>query len=403
MGNSDELKIGEEEDLVDDSSEEHKHTVSLPVEEEQAEAFHIADVYFANGKPRKFVKQGCNLLEGVCHPDAKWCYDRKALMKMLLLPLVAFEDGSIELESDNEVKQVALSSVIRSVQHLVQSENLDYDTVKGLLIFSLSKFSCMSKISSEQCTVKTALCALLRACSQKSIIPRNEKLIHIQEAAKSDNWEAWEVLILSIDHHSGIDCSIDTVCNALEDCQTSCGHVSTLSAILSVLSVNINWVPLIMRKVGAPVLQLVKLYGVCQLNCPDFDANRTTVCAMSMKMIMITFQCMNTDKVTNDETVAFYMIVFQALVSIVSFNGLPSQGTDTLNARADPALGRICAQFFVHVLRTAPTLFKACLVQISVEDRNVLETAVRADMEGYQKKKVVAVKKTLKLKAFIKS
>jgi len=127
------------------------------------------------------------------------------------------------------------------------------------------------------------------------------------------------------------------------------------------------------------------------------------MCAMSIKMIMLTFQYMNTDKVVNAETVSFHTIVFEALVSLVSFNGLPSQSTSTLHASADPALGRICAQFFVHILRLAPALFKACLVNISAEDRSVLEAAVRADMEGYQKKKVAVVKKPLKLKSFARS
>jgi len=403
-------EVGEEpdlrvtnEDAVEDNGGDSKHLRSLDVKNEQVEAIHISSIYFANGKPSKLVKQACNLLEAVCNPDANWCFDRKTLMKMLLLPLIAVEDGTIDCNSNNEVTQVVLSSIVRCVQRLVQSENLDYGTVKGLLIFSLSKISRIDTPPSEQNHVKTALCALLRTCLQNSSIPKSEKLIHVEETAKSDNWEAWEILCLDLDQNSGIYHSLDIICQALEDYKAPRRHVDALTAILSISSIRTDWVPLIMKKVGGQVLQLTKLYGNCQLEGPTFNENRTSMCAMSIKMIMLTFQYMSTDKVISAETVSFHSIVFEALVSLVSFNGLPCQSTGALKASADPALGRICAQFFVHILRMAPALFKACLVNISAEDRNVLETAIRADMEGYQKKKVAVVRKPLKLKSFARS
>jgi len=397
------LKVTNEDRVEDNVGDSNKLQSFVIVENEQVEAFHIATAYFANGKPSKLIEQACNVLEAVCNTHAHWCFDRKALMKILLLPLIAVEDGSIDCDSNNEVTNVVLSSIIRCVNLLIQSENLDYGTVKGLLIFSLSRISCIGKVPSEQSLVKTSLCALLRACLQKSNITKNEKLIHVRDTAESDNWEAWEILCLDLNQSSGINHSIDIICQALEDYKTTRRHVDALTAILSISSIRTDWVPLIMRKAGGQVLQLTKLYGNCQLEGPAYNENRTSMCAMSIKMIMLTFQYMNTDKAVSAEIVSFHSIVFETLVSLVTFNGLPGQGASTLNANADPALGRICAQFFVHILRVAPALFKACLVNISAEDRNVLEAAVRADMEGYQKKKVAVVKKPLKLKSFSRS
>lgn len=324
-------------------------------------------------------------------------------MKILLPPLIAVENGSIDVESNSDVNKVVLSSIIRCVQRLVQSENLDYDTVNGLLNFSLSKISCMGKLSSEQCIVKKSLCALLQTCSRKSNIPKHEILLHVQDAAKSDNWEIWEILCLGLDQSSDINYSIDIICEVLEDYKTPERHIVVLKAILRISSEYPDWVPLIMQKAGGQIMQLGKMYGIYQLKGPGFDESRTTVCALSIKMIMLTCQYMITDKVADVEAIAFHSIVFEVLVAIVSFNGLPNQNTGTINACANPVLGRTCAQFFVHVLRTNPSLFKACLVNISADDRNVLEAAVRADMEGYQKKKTAPVKKTLVLRSFTRS
>jgi len=100
-------------------------------------------------------------------------------MKIMRLPLIAAKDGSIDCGSNNELTHVVLSLISRCVKLYIQSENLDYCTVKGLLIFSLSRISCIGKAPTEQRLVKTSLCALQRACLQTSNITKNEKLIQV--------------------------------------------------------------------------------------------------------------------------------------------------------------------------------------------------------------------------------
>merc|ERR1719203_2555113 len=79
--------------------------------------------------------------------------------------------------------------------------------------------------------------------------------------------------------------------------------------------------------------------------------------------------------------VLFISTMFEILIEIISFNGMPNHPTG--KDGADETIGRMCAQVFVHVARTIPMMFKSTVTVISPESRVVLEAAVRADMSGY--------------------
>jgi hypothetical protein len=58
----------------------------------------------------------------------------------------------------------------------------------------------------------------------------------------------------------------------------------------------------------------------------------------------------------------------------------------------------MCAQVFVHVVRSNPLVFKSTISAMAAESRTILENAVRADMSGYAAPK--REKKKLSLKGF---
>jgi hypothetical protein len=161
-----------------------------------------------------------------------------------------------------------------------------------------------------------------------------------------------------------------------------------------------------MGGVGSEILHLLKLYGICKL----VNGERSSACAMCIKLIMIAFEHMmsgvtseNLAEVENN-IIQFFSIIFVTIVSILSFNGLPNQILlPSGGVQADPAIGRICAQLFVYVMRVSPSIFKKLIVTLKEADRTMVEAAVRADMTGYIVKKSNApVKKKLNLSSFKK-
>eukprot|EP00957_Ditylum_brightwellii_P107277 8185659-Ditylum_brightwellii.AAC.1 len=98
----------------------------------------------------------------------------------------------------------------------------------------------------------------------------------------------------------------------------------------------------------------------------------------------------------------FLAVIFEVLMTIVRFNGLPNH--PSRNVGADDSLGRMSAQAIVHVARSAPVAFKSAMAHLSPEDRSTLEMSVRADMSGYAAPKSTApTKKKLNLKGFRKA
>jgi hypothetical protein len=103
----------------------------------------------------------------------------------------------------------------------------------------------------------------------------------------------------------------------------------------------------------------------------------------------------------NEQLVAYLTVVFDLLVDVIHYNGLPNQSSP--QPGANPLLGRLAAHSIVHVARNTPVAFKETVAGLtsSPNGRAILEFAVRAEMSGYAAVSGVAPpKKKLNLKSF---
>ena len=228
-------------------------------------------------------------------------------------------------------------------------------------------------------------------CLSNSLISEKEKIICVDKLALFNCWDAWQMCMH--DQMAAATCSLTHVRRALSDGKNCKRHVEVLVAIVTVAKEHKELLPNIISSVGANVFEIFKQYGTRQE-----QKDRILLCANCMKFIMLTYQFLlsrNGDDVSSEH--AFISTVFEVLVDIVSHNGLPNQNATALPG-ADPALGRMSAQFFVHVLRTSPATFKACVGSMSQETRSIFEKSVRADMSGYPS--TAPTKKRLNFKSF---
>jgi len=154
-----------------------------------------------------------------------------------------------------------------------------------------------------------------------------------------------------------------------------------------------------LQYVGCEVLQLLRAHTLHMLAGKGFDENREIVCAEAVKINVMAFQYLNSVSKEEGEFVSFILTLFEVLVESVSFNGMPNHPTGKIGG--NEKIGRMCAHVFVHIARSSPMLFKSTVAIMSMESRAVLESAVRADMSGYEAPKT-ETKKKISLKGFVR-
>lgn len=141
------------------------------------------------------------------------------------------------------------------------------------------------------------------------------------------------------------------------------------------------------------------MYGTLAALSRQAQTRRTTACAEAMKVVLVAFQHLVSTSAQENGIVAFLMVVFEYMLVVLRFNGLPNHPPP--QTESDPSLGRMAAQAIVHVARTSPAAFKQTLTSMTDTDRTVLEFAVRAEMTGYANVNASAsYKKKLSLKGF---
>jgi len=342
------------------------------------------------------VQQSCGLIAQLC----KECYaigvDAAILTRSVVTPLVTLQEKR-EMEPNHGI---IISSCIRSSQSLLQShpEEGRAELEKALVQLVLTLL-----IDEPEEEIKAACLSLLQACCQETTLSHEEWGQIANYSATHALWDAWAVLCLSLPSGYGIKCSIDAIKTQLQDLQSGPRHAAALvalrSALHSAIAEDSSVLSYVLQSVGFEILQLLRAHGVRVLSGPGFDENRVTVCAESVKVNLMAFQYLISASKEEDKSVSFISALFEILVESISFNGLPNHPSGKKGA--DETIGRMCAQVFVHVVRTAPMLFKSTMVAISPESRAVLESAVRADMSGYAAPKRVT-KKKISLKGFVR-
>lgn len=339
--------------------------------------------------PSNVVIRACSFVEAVCKSDKKNEVGKDLLIGVLT-PLLAIEEMNDALQINEESNATIMISILRSVQLVLKDIDDNVDVIKSLLQFSLQMLEVTNK-SNNTC-LKASFHELILFCMSGSAITDKERLQYIKKMAENGCWDAWQQCVDK--DPATIQTSLRFVQDALSDHANQTRHIDALSAVVNIAKCHTDLIAPLLGSVGAMVLEIFQLYGTHQLH----GTRRTIACATCMKIVMFTFSYITSEKVDNTHGAAFLSIVFQVLVELVSYNGLPNERKK--NPGSDPALGRMSAQFFVHVLRTSPALFKECMGDLDDSIRSVLESSVRADMSGYAS--AAPLKKKLNLRSFKK-
>lgn len=343
------------------------------------------------------IEQSCGLIEDLCENFVSIGVDASILTRAVVTPLVALQE-----KRTDSVDGIIISSCIRSSQSLFQSHpeegRLDFEKAQVQLVMTLLKDSTVLEEN-----VKAACLSLLQACCEKTMMSHEEWGQIANYSATYGLWDVWAIICTALPSGYGIKCSIDAIRTSLGDLQSGPCHATALVALRAALNSagaeDPSLLCFALQSVGCEILQLLKAHGVRILAGRGFDENRVTVCAESVKVNIMAFQYLNSASTEEGQFVSFLSALFGVLVECISFNGLPNHPSG--KEGADPTIGKMCAQVFVHVARTTPVLFKSTMVAISPESRAVLEAAVRADMSGYAAPKSVT-KKKISLKGFVR-
>ena len=367
------------------------------------------EIFDSSKNTHKLISQACSLMKEICGCTNLVKTDVKILMRVPLFVLITIEHETATFQRNNSMKQMILSSYIDSIRILLEHDTSSLNLQKDIFSFTLSQIS-KNELQNTQIMTKEqeSLLLLLQHCSLSSFFNEIEALSYVQKAAKIGNWPVWEILQSQIEDRGGIICSLQFIKEALNDLNDTRRHMAALAAIQCTVTNDNECSILIMSGVGLEVLQLLKYYGENHFQGSITCDTRKLVCSESIKVIMISYQylfseaskCLTSYTDSENKLAAFLNVVFEVLVSIITYNGLPNQFSET-KTNSDPNIGRICAQSFLHVAKLSPSIFKATLATLTVEDQNKVERAVRAEMSiNVIPKKVASKKKKLLLKSF---
>ena len=385
-------------------------------EEKQSEMFQMNRKLLNIAEMPTLASEACVFMECVSQLIVLGRPQKFRIIKTLLSHIACEEAGLISYEINGSMKNRIISSCLKSMKNLLFMEltetfheNNFRNLGRAMVGFSLSLMNSYVKGETSE-EVKNAAAILLKTCLEKLTLQASEVGSLAEHATKNHNFEAWEMLILHMEEKSAMINSLENVKISLENGIYSSYHLAALNSLSQILQQSLtrgdSLVPFFMEKLGAQIVQLIRVYGNNQLQANGSGNDRTVLCATCIKIMMLSFQFMvqtiDPSRAVDceRESATFMAIIFEALVSVVLFNGLPNQNTSN-QVGSDPQIGQLCAQTFVHIARSAPSVFKTSMAFLSVECRSTLETAVRTDMNGYAPP--TRVKKKLNLRGFKKS
>jgi hypothetical protein len=382
------------------------------------------------------VIEASKFLEDVCqsYVDGKINFgENNMILHSILSPFAVLQERS-GMKLNPETKSIAffevISSCIRSVKKLLSSSDLLTDAhfdielfVKAMIDAGITVLSLTSEATGADADIaKGEAASLVRDCliQYPTIVTSTDKQQIVKAAAQQGSWEAWAIVCSQLDDASGFVHSLDAIKDALSDWNDASRHLAALAAMRSVVQDSVaansaeSIIGHVMTGVGAEIMHLLKAYG-CMLAGGQIAEHRTAACTDCVRIIILTFQHMHASSSVSEqeETAveqydeqmisAFLSVVFESLVSLIVFNGLPNHiisGNGGVNA--DPVIGRICAQSIVLVARTTPLAFKASMALVGPEDRGMLEAAARAELSGYASgsREHAPVKKKISLTGF---
>ena len=344
----------------------------------------------------ELVMEACRFLEVLAASGIKSDAVEAALLLAVLTPLNALQKGDITF--DDSLVATVIPSCLKVMQQLVMQAKAQETLVKAMLQLSVEILSG----STAQEAVRKAAKLLMADCLSDDAIPVSLHRDMAREMAVDCQWEPWAIICSHSSNGQALSNSLAGVKAAMKDVRSVDKHLPALSAVRRVtqeVTVPSVLIDIVMQGVGAQVLGLLKAYGTLSIPAKEAQNNRITGCADSMKIIMIAYQnLLSADN--HVQLAAFLSVVFEALTSVIAYNGLPNQASP--QPGADPTLGRLSAQAIVHVARTSPVAFKESMATLSDQGRALLEFSFRGEMNGYASVTQAPVKKKLNLQGFTK-
>jgi len=349
---------------------------------------------------RELTLQSCKLMEDMCssHLDCNFNFSGQALLKVVLSPLAAFQEGAVTWQNDNDAASTVLASCLRSVQHLITSKRLAEDgisnlgdIIRSIIAVSLMVRSTEIKGQDAPCQVKEAASNLLCVCLRDPSITSIEKQAIAKKIAQAGDWEEWRKVCSQLEDGSGLRSSLDAIEQAITDNDNHLRQMNVLIAIRNALqdhSLKTAKFGFVMHSVGAQVLNTLKKHGLYLVGNVDSQV-RVSIIADSIRISMLAFQHLMTENHAredgtgslNDVLASYLRVIFAILVPVIDFNGLPNNIKKTIGS--DPAIGKLCAQTIVHIARGSAPAFKCSMGSMTAEERSILEMAMRAELTGY--------------------
>lgn len=343
------------------------------------------------------IREVCDLIQYLARTKA---IASSALLMSILKPLDLLQRGVISL--DQKHAESVISTCLVAASSLVSSSNREDSFVKSMVKVALDLKKSDELVPD---TVYKAARSLLQGCLTHGSMTSKDRRHIAHDLAKIGDWESWR-LVCTIDSGLAVFGSMDIIKNVLLDTSKPEKQLEALNALRQLVQApDCVLVDRIINEVGAEVLHFFKMFGTL---APGMTlsraekARRTTACADTMKVVLVTIQHLVSASTEEPMFVGFLMVLFEYLIMVLRFNGLP--GTPPPKTESDPALGRMCAQAIVHIARTAPAPFKTTLAGLpDPNGRALIEFAVRAEMTGYTNTNIQApAKKKIDLKGFAK-
>lgn len=319
-----------------------------------------------------------------------------AVLLSILEPLDLLQRGQLDFAMI--AVELILSTCLSAASVLISMSKTEDSFVKSMMLVAMDVQLSENSIPD---SVNQAARNLLATCLSHTAVEAKDRRLVAQQLAKIGDWETWSA-ICSSDDGLAASGSSEGLKIVLLDTENPEQQLQALAAVRKLVQTQkSNLVGAVINEVGAEVLHFFKMYGTMPALSRSAQARRTAACAEAMKIVLVAFQQLVSDSAPENMFVAFLMVVFEYMLLVLRFNGLPNHPPP--QTESDPALGRMAAQAIVHIARTAPAQFKVSLGSMADADRAVLEFAVRAEMTGYTSAAAAAApKKKLSLKGFKK-
>jgi hypothetical protein len=346
----------------------------------------------------KVITECCSLLRELAMSKSDAVRKDSALLVTLLTPLDMLQNGKFQF--GDVLAETIIATCLTVVGSLIALPMTSESIVKAMLQLVLTTIFEAKKQPPQK--VKDAAKVLLKGCLMHSSVDLAERQRIACALATMGNWDSWAVLS-SVDDGLAIAPSLEIIGEALRDHKSAPSQLailSVLSGVVQSVSIPSPLVGRVFHGVGGDVLAILYQYGTLKVPA-SARANRQTACANSIKLVLVAYQQISSDETGDQQVAAFLSILFETLLAILRFNGLPNHPSP--QSDGDEALGRMSAQSILHIARTTPVPFKASMASLSDHDRGLIEFAVRAEMTGYVVQGQAApVKKILKVGGFKK-